>query len=192
MKWLGLTGGMGCGKSEALNIFKALDLGTVSADQVVHSLYQKEEVRREVSDTLGIESTNFQLADVAKIVFSDQAKLTLLESVLHPKVRTEIEKIKNEFEGKGYKAAIYEVPLLFEKNMEGLFDAIICIGASYDVQFQRIKERNDWTDAEIQSRLSNQLPLEEKAKRADFYIDNSGSLEELAESCRSILDKINS
>lgn len=190
MKWIGLTGGMGCGKSTALKVFKELGLGTASADKIVHSLYQQEEVVAEVCKILSIEVQDFTLSKIANLVFSDKKLLLALEDVLHPKVRAEVLKIKKEFSEGGFFAGIYEIPLLFEKNLEESFDFTICIGASEELQYKRIKERNTWSDKEIDERLSSQMDLSEKKQRADFYIDNSGTRGDLKKVCLGLVSKL--
>lgn len=187
MKWIGLTGGMGCGKSTALEVFKRLDFGTASADSVVHALYQKEEVIIEVCKALNIEVGDFSLSKVSELVFSDGVRLHALERVIHPKVNLEVQKIRKGFEKQNMFISVYEVPLLFEKSMENNFDYTLCIGASEEVQMERIRKRNLWSDAEIKARISVQMSLEEKRKKADFYVDNSGTLADLEGVCKKLI-----
>ncbi len=191
MKWIGLTGGIGCGKSTALKIFQKLGFNTVSADAIVHSLYQEEEFVLRVCEALNIKRKKFSLSKISEEIFSNKRLLKLLENVVHPKVRLEVEKKYKEFQKKNIPLSFYEVPLLFEKKMEKDFDYTICIGALSKIQLKRIQERNpSWTDKEIEARIANQLPLSEKAKKADFYIDNSDSLESLRKACKNLLNKL--
>ncbi len=192
MKWIGLTGGMGCGKSTALKLFKELGFGVASADAVVHSLYQKPEVVREVCTALSVQEEDFSLSKISEIVFGDESKLKLLEGVIHPLVRNEVERIRKEFKDEGLKISFYEVPLLFEKKMEDSFDFTICVGAREKIQIERIQKRNpSWSEQEINARLKAQLSLEEKKEKADFYIDNSGTLKELKSQCENLIAKLN-
>ena len=189
MKWICLTGGMGCGKSTALSFFKSQGFSVASADQVVKELYERPEVVLKVSQILGLDPEGFSKEAVAQVVFSDKAKLQQLENLLHPLVRMEVDYIRKEFEKQKKEVAFYEVPLLFEKNMQNLFDKTLCIGASVDVQRERIKKRNPlWSDVEIKGRLAAQMPLIEKKDLSDFYIDNSMGLKELESSCLEFLD----
>jgi dephospho-CoA kinase len=190
MKWVGLTGGMGCGKSTALKEFKTLGYGTASADELVHELYKSPSVVEEVCDLLKIPKESFSMSAVSKVVFKDSKKLKALEDLIHPKLRDKVNTLKVEFKKQGYKISFYEIPLLFEKSLQDRFDFTVCVGASEEVQFERIKNRNDWGDDEIRARLSHQMSLVEKKERSDFYIDNSGSLEELKDSCRRLTDQI--
>jgi dephospho-CoA kinase len=191
MLWIGLTGGMGCGKSTALKALKELNCGTESADAIVSDLYESHPVLEEISKALGItldQDLESLKSMISKKVFQDPKNLKTLESILHPKVREKALKSKQDLESKGYAISFYEVPLLFEKNLENQFDKTVCIGAKQSVQIERIKKRNPkWSDKEIQNRLNSQMSLEEKKQRADFYIDNSGDLSDLKKSCERLL-----
>jgi len=190
MIWVGVTGGIGCGKSTAVAFFKKQGFGVVSADEIVHDLYQHPVVVSEVSKILKIDSKNFSKENIAKAVFPDSSKLKNLENYLHPLVRKESQKRKEDLKKLGHSLAFYEIPLLFEKDMQTFFDATICVGADQATQLMRIKKRNSWSDEEIKQRLSSQMPLELKKDLADFYIDNSSSLEDLEKACASVADQI--
>lgn len=190
MKWIGLTGGMGCGKSTVLKELKALGYGVASADDLVHALYKDPVVVEEVCALLEISKDSFSMTAVSKIVFGNTEKLQLLENLIHPKLKNKVDVLKSKFESKGLKASFYEVPLLFEKSLQSRFDHTVCVGAHEDVQFERIKKRNGWTDDEIRARLSHQMPLQEKKELSDFYIDNSGDMDSLKKSCRLLVSQI--
>ena len=195
MIWVGVTGGIGCGKSTAVSFFEEQGFSVVSADQVVHDLYLSPEVVRKVSSLLNIDfeqdnKTNqisVSKEKIAAAVFSDPKKLKTLEDYLHPLVRKRVEILKKNFNNNNEQIAFYEVPLLFEKNMQGGFDYTVCVGADRLVQIQRIQKRNAWSLEEIERRLNAQLPLERKKDLADFYINNSSSLESLHQSCLDLI-----
>lgn len=194
MLWIGLSGGMGCGKSSALKLFKELGSGTESADEIVSILYTKKEVLEKIGQALDLRLTD-DLAkfkkEVSSLVFKDRSKLSLIEDILHPMVREKAEEARAKLKSEGKKVSFYEIPLLFEKNLEKHFDQTLCIGADKKTQLERIRLRNpDWSEQEIKSRIEKQLSLKEKQKRADFYIDNSGSLEELKKACKDYLVKL--
>lgn len=191
MLWVGLTGCMGCGKSTVASILKAKGFPVLSADEVVKSLYQEEEVadqiKKEFHLDLGLSKEEL-IKSLSKNVFKDKEKLYKLEAILHPLVRKRVEEIK---EGLDAEIAFYDVPLLFEKNMQGFFDRIICVGLNIKEQEKRIKMRNpDWSDREIQDRMSNQLDINLKEKKSDFYINNDGSLEDLEEKVEVVLNNL--
>jgi len=191
MLWIGLTGGMGCGKSTALEIFKNLGCGIESADRIVSKLYTQKNVLTQIGQALDLDTDNkieSLKIEISKKVFNRPDSLKKLEDILHPLVRKESEISKNTFIKEGKKISFYEVPLLFEKNLEKHFDKTLCIGASLGVQMDRIKLRNpNWSEAEIKNRLKAQLDLNEKKERSDFYIDNSQTEKELELQCRVVL-----
>jgi len=190
MIWVGVTGGIGCGKSTVVAFLKKQGFGVVSADQIVHDLYQRPVVVSEVSKILNIEEKDISKEKIAKVVFSDKKKLKALEDYLHPLVRKETLKRKIQFEKSGDSMAFYEIPLLFEKNMQSHFDKTVCVGADIKIQLDRIRKRNTWSEEEIHQRLSSQIPLEEKKELADFYIDNSFDLEALEIACTELVKAI--
>jgi len=198
MKWIGLSGGMGCGKSTALQVFKELNCGVSSADQIVSDLYNSKNHLIEILKSLDLNLTSSDKKDVSaikaqisKVVFSDKAKLKKLENYLHPIVRKSSEAIKSEHQKQGFKVSVYEVPLLFEKHLENLFFRTICIGATKNIQIERIKNRNpDWSLSEINLRLSTQMSLSDKKEKADFYIDNSKDLKNLKSKCEHVLKEV--
>lgn len=197
MKWIGLSGGMGCGKSTALKAFKELGCAVSSADEIVSKLYENKKHLYNIIDLLSIDSS-YKTTDLASIksiisnkVFNNKPQLQKLESYLHPLVREKSEEIKNSHLSMGYEFSIYEVPLLFEKKMQSLFFKTICIGASHEVQLERVKKRNpNWSIKEIEARLNSQMSLKEKKQLCDFYIDNSKDFENLKSECLKVLNKL--
>ena len=194
MIWMGLTGGIGCGKSTVLKIFEELGCGIESADSIVSTLYKDASVLEEITKALDLQSfrnSEDLKGQISKKVFENKNNLELLESILHPKVRKKALESKAKLEKKGFKISFYEIPLLFEKNLEDQFYKTVCVGANSSVQLERIKKRNpNWSEQEIQNRINSQLSVEEKKKRADFYIDNSGDLKQLKEACDLLLSRV--
>jgi dephospho-CoA kinase len=189
MKWIGLTGGIGTGKSTVSQLLKSRGCPIVDADEIARAVVQPgtsgyAQVVRAFGP--GVVSKNGELpdtlnrAELGKIVFQSERARLQLESILHPLIRVQTETRRQELADQGVKVAIYDVPLLFEKNMEKLFDAtavVICTAAQ---QHQRLHHRDGLSDDEIAQRLAAQLPLAEKVKRADFVIENTGSLGDLS------------
>ncbi len=190
MIWVGLTGGIGCGKSTALNEFKKLGCGVVSADELVHGLYQDPGVIYEVSKILSLDPQSFSKNEVAKKVFGNSKLLSDLEKFIHPKIKEEVLRKKKDFSDQGVKVSFYEVPLLFEKSLQSQFDFTVCVFVDEETQIKRIKSRNTWTESEIDKRLSHQLPISEKRRLSDFEINNSNSLKDLQIQCSRVLSQI--
>lgn len=126
-------------------------------------------------------------AELARHVFSDKLKLSLLESIIHPDVHSEVERKKQEYQKENRKFLFYDVPLLFEKNMERSFDLVVMVTCSHENQINRIRSRNQWSETDIERRLSAQLPPSEKETKAHVLIHNDASIEQLEIEARKFL-----
>ena len=183
MKWIGLTGGLGTGKSTVANILRELGWSVLDADHIAKAVTAagasglRSVIQRFGNDFL---KANGELnrEKLSKEVFSNPETLAELEKIIHPLVQAEVERQKDLEKTKGSVVVFYDVPLLFEKNISG-FDAVVVVVCSEEVQKQRIKDRNKWSEIEISNRLKNQLPLSEKVKKAEHVIQNNGSLRDL-------------
>ena len=123
-------------------------------------------------------------------VFSNPRALTDLEQIIHPLVKAEAERQRKQAKIKGSEFVFYDVPLLFEKNISD-FDDVVVVVCSEEIQKQRIQARNQWSEIEISNRLRNQLPLAVKVKKADYVIENNGSLQDLKVEVEKLLLQLN-
>jgi dephospho-CoA kinase len=190
-RFVGLTGGIGAGKSEALAAFARLGAATLSTDQVTHELLSDSEVRDALTERWGNEVAKDGEVDrgrVAEIVFADPGELAWLESQLHPRVGAHVLDWRGRLEP-GVEVAVVEVPLLFEAAMEGAFDATVAVVADDQVRDDRLRERGQ---AGLAGREDRQLDQAEKAARADHVLRNDGTLEELERAVAKILEEIGS
>jgi dephospho-CoA kinase len=181
--FVGLTGGLGAGKSEALHALGELGAATLSTDAVVHDLLTSEELRDIVVARLGDEvapAGTLDRALIAERVFGDGEARAWLEGELWPRVGQRVAEWKRELDALDQPplAAVVEVPLLFESGMEKVFDATIAVVADEAVREERAGARGHSALAE---RAGRQLSQEEKAQRADFVVRNDGTLDELRE-----------
>lgn len=178
---LGLTGGIGCGKSSAVIFFAKLGWRTLQTDQIVRDLLNGDSgVRSQVvgrwgSEVLDSDQDRIDRKAVAQIVFKKPAELDWLEKLLHPKVRLVWE---GELNAHPHALNLVEIPLLFEKRLETAFDLTVCVSSPSEIVHERMRERG-YSDTDIRQRRANQLPLDEKVKRSDFVISNAGSLQYL-------------
>lgn len=182
---LGLTGGIGSGKSTALAYLHELGAATISSDDIVHGLFSNADVAARVRERFGPDVVDaaggVSRTALAAIVFSDQAELRWLEELLHPFVRSAVA----DWVEKQRKATprpiliVVEVPLLFETGFEQRFDFVMLITAPVEVRRRRVATK--LTDSEFRRRRAQQMPEEEKVRRSDFVFDNSGSRKELKE-----------
>jgi dephospho-CoA kinase len=190
--FVGLTGGLGSGKSEALAACERLGVPTLSSDAVVHELLGTPEVRRLLRERWGdevIAGDEVDRAAVANIVFERPAELAWLEGELFPRVgmRTVAWRAELERRDPPPEVAVVEVPLLFEAGREGFFDATIAVVADEGLREERAAARGH---EGVAGREGRQLGQEEKAARADFVIRNDGSLAELEGTVGAVLDQL--
>ena len=189
---VGLTGGLGAGKSEALRALDELGAATLSTDAVVHELLEGSELRDEVVARLGEEVAPDGTLDrsrIAERVFGDDEARKWLEGTLWPKVGERMGAWKADVDGTEPRppAAVVEVPLLFESGMEKVFDHTVAVVAEEGTRTERAGARGH---ASVDERSDRQLPQEEKAQRADFVIRNDGTLDELRDELSRVLATI--
>ncbi|NIO17363.1 MAG: dephospho-CoA kinase [Deltaproteobacteria bacterium] len=195
MKIIGLTGGIGTGKSLVADIFRKAGVPVLDADRVTRDVYlpgtdAHEKIRRVFGQAVLREDGTVNRQALGDLVFKDPGKMKLLEEITHP----EIQKRMGEFvracaEGKK-PFCVIEAALIFEKERGSLFDIIITVSASRVDQTERLKKRDGLPEEEIASRIDAQLSIAEKEKRADFVVDNSGSIEETRRQVLKIIDDL--
>jgi dephospho-CoA kinase len=188
-RFVGLTGGIGAGKSEALAAFERLGAATLSTDRVTHELLGDDEVRAALTEHWGERVAPNGTVDrnrVGEIVFDDPEELAWLESVLHPRVGVHVFQWRENLDP-GIGVAVVEVPLLFEAAMEDVFDATVAVVASDPIREDRLRERGQ---AGLEGREDRQLDQAEKERRADHVIRNEGSIEELESEVKAVMDRV--
>ena len=189
--FVGLTGGIGAGKSEALAAFERRGAATLSTDRVTHELLEDPEVLAELAARWGPEvAANGEVdrAQVAEQVFSDREELSWLEGVLHPRVGRHVLEWRQGL-GDEVRVAVVEVPLLFEAAMEDAFDATVALVAADEIREDRLAARGL---PGLEGRSQRQLDQAEKAARADHVIRNDGSLEDLDREVADLLERLGS
>lgn len=179
---IALTGGLATGKTHALDRFSALGVPTLDADHLVHRHLEPGEPAAEaVAARFGEAVTRpdggIDRPALAAIVFAKDDARHELEAILHPAVYADIEAWLAA-QAAFHPFAIAGIPLLFETRREGLFDRVIVTWCPPDQQIARAMHRDGQDEAVVRRRLAAQMPADEKARRADFVIDTSGSHEE--------------
>jgi dephospho-CoA kinase len=192
--FVGLTGGIAAGKSEALKAFERLGAATLSTDEVVHELLTTGEVRDILVERFGdavAPDGEIDRGAVADVVFGDEEHRKWLEDLLWPRVgkrmwdwRQHVERLDPP-----PPAAVVEVPLLFEAGMESAFDTTIAVVADEPTRDERAGGRGH---SGVEERTSRQLTQDQKAERADIVIRNEGSLEELERALSTVLANMKS
>lgn len=184
MQWIAVTGPMGSGKSTVAGILRQIGFIVLDADQVVHQVLSPGgPALKTVVDEFGTNLLNkdktLDRRALGRVVFGDPKKLERLEAILHPLVRADVQRRREELEAEGRTAAFYDVPLLFEKKMEKSFDAVLVVSAPENQRHERLMKRSGWTVEEILERSKSQLAPDYKEARADFLIINKGNIQEL-------------
>lgn len=187
--FVGLTGGLGAGKSTALNALRRLGAATLSTDAVVHELYASPELRDAVVARWGEEVAPGGVVDRAAIAahaFAAPEERAWLEGQIWPRVAARIAAWREEVAALEPQppAAVVETPLLFEAGMDAVYDATVAVVADEDVRARRASERGH---VGVDERAARQLPQEEKARRATYIVSNSGTIEELERELSGVL-----
>jgi dephospho-CoA kinase len=191
--FVGLTGGIGSGKSTALSALGELGAETLSADAVVHELLGSDEIRAALTEKFGNEVLGTEGAvdrsAVAARVFASSEDRAWLEGMLWPRVGARIAEWKAEIDVRDEPppAAIVEVPLLFEAGMESVFDSTIAVVSDEGLRAERAASRGHTA---VDERSARQLSQDEKADRADHVVRNDGTREELKAQLSRVLATI--
>jgi dephospho-CoA kinase len=188
---VGLTGGMGTGKSTVASLFAERGFKRLDADQLIRDeLLPNPEIARAIRARLGdamlAGDGRVRREKVAEKVFADPAALAWLEDLLHPLLLARWREI---FAAAGGTAFIVEVPLLFEKGLENWFDSIVCVATDSATQLRRLEQRGVPPD-QARQRLVKQLPLARKCELADHVLLNDGSPEFLREQVNALADRL--
>jgi dephospho-CoA kinase len=186
--FVGLTGGLGAGKSEALRLLEELGAATLSTDAVVHELLETEDLRHALVERFGPEvapAGKLDRSRIAERIFGDEEATAWLEQRLWPRVGERVAAWRVSLPD--HQVAVVEVPLLFESGMESVFDSTIAVIADEDTRAARAGARGH---AAVAERAGRQLTQQEKADRADFTVRNDGSLDELKETLSRVLGKL--
>ena len=186
---IGLTGGIGTGKSEVSRALAELGAEVVDADKVAHEVYEPGTAGwREVLDAFGESVLNgdrrIDRRKLATIVFADHQFREKLNSIVHPKVRQVLEHRVQGFERQETEVVVVEVPLLVEAikqeaNWTRMLDEIWVVAALEEEVVERVRARSGLDEAAIRSRINSQISQEKRIEHADVVIDNGGSLGEL-------------
>jgi dephospho-CoA kinase len=191
--FVGLTGGLGAGKSTALAALQRLGAATISTDAVVHELYGTPEVVEEVVGRWGADVAPGGVVDrgrVAAHAFADAGERAWLEGLLWPLVGRRVWEWREQVAAQDPPppAGVVESPLLFEAGLADAYDATIAVIAPEEVRAARAAARGHHA---VDERAARQLSQEEKAQRATFSVVNAGTIDELEQELSAILEKLN-
>jgi len=181
---IGLTGGIGSGKSAVTALLGELGAAVVDADKVGHQAYQPHtETWQAVVDAFGTDilqpNEEVDRRKLGAVVFSDPKELARLNSIMHPRMYTMLEVQLNEMRESGVEVAVLEAAILIEAKWTPLVDEVWVTVASEDTVVLRVQQRNNLAEEEIRRRIRSQLSNEERAEHANVVIENNAGMQEL-------------
>ena len=196
---IGLTGGIGTGKSEAAKFLASLGAVHLDADAISHELTEPggealEPIRAEFGEGVFREDGTLDRQALANITFSDPARKRALEAILHPRIQRDIMRGIDRAAEEGAKVVILDVPLLFETGMDALCDETWVLSADPETQVARVMMRDRVERELVEARIQNQMPAEEKEKLATQVIPTERPMEktqaELAALYQQVLKRL--
>jgi dephospho-CoA kinase len=190
----GLTGGLGSGKSSVAAHYRRRGLPVIDADALARAVVEPGspalgEITREFGADL-LRDGALDREKLAQLVFADSEARLRLEAVTHPRIQARRDELLRELEAAGEPLVCYEVPLLFEKGLDAGLRPIVVVSVPEPLQIERAQRRDQATEAMVRARLGAQLPLAEKAARADHVIDNAGPLAATLAAADEVLRRI--
>lgn len=195
MKLVGLTGGIASGKSTVAKILQSLGAAIVNADDLAREVVEPgHEAWKEIVASFGADILQSdQTLDRQKLrtlIFNQPKARKRLESIIHPRVRALAEERIRQYAAAGYPVVIYEVPLLFEGNLQEWLRPVILVACDVETQTARLQKRDHLTAADAEKHIAAQMSLKDKRRLADYVIENNGSLEDLERQTRQILEEL--
>lgn len=189
---IGLTGGIASGKSTVANMLRKLQFPIVDADEVARQVVEPgkpalKEIIAAFGDDIVQENGEMNRQKLGNIIFNDEEKRRTLNGIIHPAIRQEMMRQREEWLHNGAETVIMDIPLLFEGNQKHTVDRILVVTVDEAIQLERLMNRNGFTEEEARARISSQLPLSEKVEGADGVIFNNGTIENTEQQLEKIL-----
>lgn len=188
---IGLTGGIGSGKTTVAKLFADLGVPVIDTDVISHQLTNTDEVLKEIQCAFGsdalLKDGSLNRKQLASIVFADTAAKQQLETILHPRIRQQTFERVNAISDRAY--VIIVVPLLLETDFHTLVDRILVVDADEQTQMQRVQQRDNRSKDEIQQILNSQTDRQSRLCQADEVIDNNGHPDQLKLAVQALHEK---
>ncbi len=191
---VGLTGNIASGKSIVESYFEKKGIPVINADDITHELIEKDrDIQQKIKklfsqDDIYNDNGSLSRAKIGQIVFADQDKLEELENIIHPAVIKRIEEFFDR--NRDAQIAIASVPLLFEIDIQPMFDKTILVCADKKIRLQRLMNRNGYSLEHALDRINSQISQEEKRNIADFIIENNNDILELELQINKIIERL--
>lgn len=193
---IGLTGGIASGKSTVSNILREIKIPVIDADIVSRKIIHEKSIIDKIVKNLGSKLLNgsgeIERKALAGEVFNNNNKLDILNSIMHPEIKKRILQDIENFKVSGEKLCTVDAALLIEADFISIVNYIIIVYISNEMQRERLIKRDNLTNFEADRRINSQMKFDDKAKYADFIIDNSGDKDETRRQVIKIIKKIES
>lgn len=186
MKIIGITGGIGSGKSTASDYLRRKGFSIIDADELARSVTEKgspalAEIRKVFGSTVFTKSGDLDRKKMAGIVFADMEKKRWLETIVTDRVYAMLKEKTDRSRDEGEGILFLDAPLLFETKVDQMVDLVWLVTADENIRVQRVSARDGMAPEEVRSRIRSQMPEEEKAARSQVILNNSGERDSLYE-----------
>lgn len=192
---VGLTGGIATGKSLVASYLAQKGLPIIDADLIAREIIKPgmpalSAIKAAFDQSVFNEDGTLNRKHLGALVFSDAQALADLNAITHPYIYSEINRQLAQYQAAGSELVILDIPLLYESGNLAQAQPVIVVTVSAEIQLKRLMQRNSLTKAAAQQRIQAQLPLADKVARADFVVDNSGSMDETYQQVDQIIAEI--
>lgn len=193
---IGLTGSIATGKSTISAMFEELNIKVLDSDKIARDVVEPgkdayNNIIKVFGKSILHEDGTLNRKSLGTIVFNDKNKLKQLNQIVHPAIRSEMNRKKDEYIQAKEQCIVLDIPLLFENKLTHLVDKILLVYVDEDVQLNRLMDRDKSTKEEALSRINAQIPISEKIEKSDEVIDNNGTIEQSYDQLINILKKWN-
>jgi dephospho-CoA kinase len=196
MRVVGITGGVGSGKTEVAREFEKLGAFIIDADEIARELVdENQSIRKALRKRFGSgvfdDKGRLKRRELGRIVFSDTEKLQQLNGIIRLPLISEIKRHILRLQKKDPNAVVVvDMAIIFEAQIESLFDTIIVVTAPEEKRIQWLSDERGWSPEEISARMQAQMDVRIKEDRADFIIENAGTVKELRQKAKDIYTRI--
>lgn len=192
---IGLTGGIGSGKSTVADLLSSEGFLIVDADQVARDIVEPgQPALAELAEAFGQDilkpDGTLDRAGLAAKAFVSEEQTALLNAITHPRIAEESARRFNGAEAQGAKVAVYDMPLLVEKGLDRKMDLVVVVDVDVEERVRRLVEKRGLTEDDVRRRIASQVPDDVRLKAADIVVDNNGTLEDLHAEASKLIAEI--
>ncbi|ENI8942500.1 dephospho-CoA kinase [Listeria monocytogenes] len=193
-KTIGLTGSVATGKSTVSNMIQQAGIPLVDADIAARKVVEPgteglKEIVAYFGEEILLADGTLDRAKLGEIIFKDKEKREKLNEITHPRVKDYMLEAREGFFRAGEELVFFDIPLLFESHLESLVDQIVVVWTTPETELKRLMERNNLTKEDALRRIESQMGIDEKARKADFVIDNNESLEKTQKQVYTFIER---